>query len=206
MRFIISVGHDSKNQGAKANELIEYELNEKVVAIVEAEFAKRFSEHELIVLNNVSGKDRLAQAIKAVNAAHTESPVDLAIEVHFNAAENTNWHGCEVLYGSKRGYHYAHFLNERFVALLGEKYRRIFNPLDELRASVNDFAKDGTPRKTSGQIKGFLHKTKPVCLISEAGFISHAPTAAKLKKKEKLQAVAEAHLDLFEHIILTKEK
>jgi len=191
-RFLISAGHDQKRQGAenKKHELTEYMLTEPLVAIIEKLFKEQMPEHELIVLNLDDG-DKLSAAIKRVNEEHEKEEIVLAIEAHFNAAKNKNWHGCEVLYASGNGYVLADKLNRKISEHTGEKYRRVFNPLDDKKENES----------ISSYIKGFIHKTKPWALISEAAYLSHDASAEKLKQEYYLEKIAQAHVDTYRYAL-----
>jgi N-acetylmuramoyl-L-alanine amidase len=154
-------------------------------------------DHKLIVLNHADG-DNLNQAIRRVNEIHNKFHLTCAAELHFNASTNPKWHGSEVLYTSNKGRIYADIFQEELTKQTNERERRIFNPIDDykrLKAKYPDLI------HKSDFIKGFLTKTRPVCVILEPAYMSNPDTARKLQDVHFLNDIAQGIINGFRRII-----
>jgi N-acetylmuramoyl-L-alanine amidase len=204
MNFLISAGHDKNHTGASNRmlNLTEYEVNEAVVKAIETLFSEdeRLEGHKLTILNHKNSDD-LKAVIRKVNSLHKKTPFDLIIEVHFNASLIETKKGIEVLYASERGRIYA----DIFFKHIGEKTcdtrNRIYDPLDDYEAYYL-FASGHRKEKSKSEfIKGFLHKTEPVALITESGYITNNQTARRLKDPDYIKRIAMAHIESVVEII-----
>lgn len=109
--------------------------------------------------------------IRTLNYMHKIKPVDLAIELHFNACESHKAHGAEVLY----------------VSRAGEKYAKIFQPFLE----NFDGKFDGRGIKHFSTLK-FLNSTLMPAIILEPLFLDNTQDVLPLLTYEGRYKVADA--------------
>jgi len=155
LKVAVVVGHDKKAQGAVgANGQSEWYYNKKVANKIVNKLSDKWHIKAKVFFRDpdISGYS------KKMTELHTrlqEWGADIAIELHFNSAENQKIDGAEVLYCSERGGQYAEILQKEFVRHLEAHDRGI---------------KKKTKKDRGG---GFLCRGRAICLIGEPFFASH---------------------------------
>lgn len=146
MRFCVSAGHGLRDPGAVNVErhLIEHVHAYHITWLLRDQLERLGHQVEFI-----SCFQPLADKIQTVNALHAVQPFDLALEVHFNSAEDLTANGTEVLYLSAKNKELAARISASVSKSLGTKDR-------------------GAVRR--GNL-GWLRQTVPPALIIETLFI-----------------------------------
>lgn len=154
MRIALSAGHGLRDPGAVNTErgLCEHLESYKIVW-----FLRDVLERQGHQVEFVSCFQSLASKIREVNELHAVQPVDLALEIHFNSADDLTANGTEVLYLSAKNKERAASISASVSKSLGTKDR-------------------GAVRR--GNL-GWLNKTTPPALIVEVLFIQ-ADEAGKI--------------------------
>jgi len=164
-RILLSAGHDNTYFGASSHQ---YYLTEHSVAINICDIVCRLMHNKVIFLDCdqftrdfINIHTSLKYKINTINTIHRENPIDLCVELHFNASPDHTAHGSEVLYhdDSHSGKHYA----------------SIFQPLLE----HFDGKIDGRSNKHVSS-KAFISRTLPPSIILEPLFIDNPANAAIL--------------------------
>ncbi len=157
MRLALSAGHGLNRRGrpdpGAVNE--ELELTEHAVALELTDaLSSRLAGSGLDIVA-VDAPQTLSRKIAAVNAAHTQESIDLAVEIHLNSFRDPEAHGTEVLYYSR-----SH----------REKAATVSRHLSE---ALNTFDR-GAKRRTD---LGWLKRTKCPALLVEVLFLSNLEAA-----------------------------
>jgi len=164
-RILLSAGHDNTYFGASSHQ---YYLTEHQVALNICDIVCRLMHNKVIFLDCdqftrdfINIHTSLKYKINTINTIHRENPIDLCVELHFNASPDHTAHGSEVLYhdNSHSGKHYA----------------SIFQPLLE----HFDGKIDGRSNKHVSS-KAFISRTLPPSIILEPLFIDNPADAAIL--------------------------
>lgn len=155
MRIAVSAGHGNRDPGAVNVERHVYEhLESYKIAWLLRDVLERQG-HEV---HFVSCFQPLADKIQTVNALHAVQPFDLALEIHFNSAEDLSANGTEVLYLSAKNKERAARISASVSKALGTKDR-------------------GAVQRRN---LGWLKQTVPPALIIEVLFIQHDAEAGKI--------------------------
>lgn len=177
MRIILSAGHDNRWYGAENQRygLREHTCALQVCDLVMSAFRNNPQVKFLDTLphqDTFSHRlDSLDWKIHVINEMPRIEPIDLAIELHFNACESHNAHGAEVLYVSKAG----------------KKYAKIFQPLLE----NFDGKYDGREIKHFSTLK-FLNETIMPAIILEPLFLDNTWDVQSLLTYRGRRKVADA--------------
>ena len=164
-RVLLSAGHDNTFYGAASHH---YYLTEHHTALSICDMVCRLMHGKVMFLDcdqftcdftNINTS--LKYKINTVNNMHRDSPIDLCLELHFNASEDHTAHGSEVLYHAD--------------SPAGKYYASIFQPLLE----HFDGKVDGRPNKHT-TTKAFISHTVPPSIILEPLFIDNPTDSAIL--------------------------
>jgi len=164
-RIVLSAGHDNIYFGASSNQyyLTEHQVSINICDMVTQMFKGKieFLDVDQYTREFSNIHSSLKRKIDVINTMHKDNPIDLAIELHFNASPDRTGHGSEVLYhnDSHTGKHYAD----------------IFSPL--LESFDGKF--DGRPNLHT-HTKAFISRTLPPAIILEPLFIDNPADAAIL--------------------------
>ena len=168
--LILSVGHDSKRQGASSSGKTEWECARPMVDKIKQYVNSIDNQITVHVINTT-----LKSTVSVVNRIVTKYGKDncIAIELHFNAAANTTVIGQETLYYPFSGASKA----------LGRKFNNILFERAGWLTKKNRGAKAGWYQGIkNGDILYFLKKTSCRSLIIEPVFLSQL---VKMTKGEK---------------------
>ena len=184
--IVLSAGHDPIYYGAinPRYHLIEHHCAAAICDMVMDAYRGDPRVHLLDMARHVPLFDRrlasLFAKVRHINDLHAIEPVDLAIELHFNASVRHNAAGSEVLvYG-----------NGDQVSEQGLRYAGIFRPL--LEAFDHEIDDRGV-KHFSTLI--FLRDTAPPAIILEPLFIDHDRDAEPLLTHEGRARIAGAIID-----------
>ena len=111
--------------------------------------------HEYKIFRRPTNKKGYGSRMAALHAKIDKWGADLSVSFHFNAANNPDVDGHEVLYCSKKGRYYAGLMNDVFNDYLSNRDRGIKRKR----------------RKDRGG--GFLCRGRSVCILIEPYFASH---------------------------------
>lgn len=161
--IIVSAGHGDRDPGATANGCIEHLEAYQITWLLRSQLEAKGHACEF-----VSCFQPLSRKIQQVNALHDEKAIDLAIEIHFNSAENSQAHGTECLYYSPKTRSMAVSISEKLSAAIGTADR-------------------GAKHRTD---LGWLKQTQPPALIVEVCFLSNPDDAVKMGRSEFHQTAA----------------
>lgn len=166
-RVAISAGHHEKAQGADRKGITEFSetvpWRDQLIESIEAVAKTRRLELEAIKIES----GFLSTKVRHINQAE----VDLAIEIHFNAANTDKPRGCEILYcpGSDAGMAAGIAMQLQLAKAMDTKSRGVkpgWYRMD--RPGVIDFYGDEDGDEMPDY---FLRKTKCVALIIEPEFL-----------------------------------
>lgn len=157
MRIAISAGHGKGDPGA-VNETLGLQEHAEAVKICR-EFERQLQEVGIDVLVIPYGVFSLKEKIAEVNAAHAESQIAQAIEVHFNSNPGPPAYGTEVLFQSVKNRDIAKEISRELATAIGTTDR-------------------GAKQRMN---LGWLKQTKPPALIVEVLFINNNDEASKVK-------------------------
>ena len=147
MKIALDIGH-AKGTGARAHGQEEHDLAEKITRLLCRELTKQGHSVTVFDYPEKSNSEDLNATIKAVNALS----FDLGISIHCDASDNPEAKGAHVCYLSEKGKKLAEFIAEPLCFLM--------------------------PGRASKTVKrtnlAMLNKTKPVWVLVECGFITHA--------------------------------
>lgn len=164
-KIVLSAGHDLKFFGASNSHymLQEHSCALSICDLVMASFRNDPNVLFLNVDHRVrlfdSSDDSLVWKVQTINTLHESDPIDLVIELHFNACRSHQACGAETLYLSEIGAHYAW----------------IFQPLLE----GFDGKYDGRETQHRSTLH-FLRGTAPPAIILEPLFIDNDRDARPL--------------------------
>jgi len=169
--IILSAGHDSKFHGCENPTfgIREHALALNICDLISERYRNNsrvfFLETDHMVETYRDDLDSLDHKIAQINALHKLTPVQLALEIHFNASPEHTAMGAECLYyRSKDG---------RRISAKGKAFCEIFQPL------IEDFdgKYDGRPIKHFYTLL-FLRRTNCPAIIIEPLFLDNAQDAA----------------------------
>lgn len=179
-----SIGHNHKDPGAvvqyQGRRVTEFECIEKVTHYIEGQFAHRKLSHILYVpkTNHLTRKELMADAgttkeLSATIKFMNQHEVDLAIELHFNAA-NVARKGNEVFHaiGSEKGKQLAEFFSGRLTEWCGPGTAK-----DDTKTWVHHLYGKGL---------GFCRQTKMPAILLEPCFMSNPRDIERLMTNWKI--------------------
>lgn len=161
--IVLSAGHNPKAQGACWNGHCEHPEAVKWVAMM----AEQLRQLDVPVHTVPTGS--LRQKINHINQLHRDTPVTLALEVHFNSATYAG-RGCETLYcpGSVNGKNVATAIQQAMAPLMPPARGVHAGWYQQDHPGREDY-----PGDVEGDEKplAFLKRTNPVAVIIEPEFI-----------------------------------
>jgi N-acetylmuramoyl-L-alanine amidase len=171
----LSVGHtpfDGSHPGAEANGLNEYELGRQILPELVKEFyARNYDIH--IIHGSLS--DRIKQINKLV--------LNAAIEIHFNAYQDSRARGCETLHGEREG-------SKRLAGCVQSnliKALRAYTWQSDKENWKNRKIKPGYNWNTPepNDMVAYLEHVECPAVIVEPGFLTSPIDAARLKDVDR---------------------
>ncbi len=184
--IILSAGHDPVYWGAvnPRYRLVEHFSALIICDLVMDAFRQDKRVHMLNMDQHAPLFDRRLSSLNAkvnlINEMHAIEPVDLCVELHFNASQGHQAKGSEVLvYG-----------NEKRVSKTAENYARLFRaPLEAF-----DGERDDRGIKHFSTLI-FLQRTRPPAIILEPLFLDHEDDAQPLLTHVGRARIADAIIE-----------
>lgn len=156
--IILSVGHNSKSQGARWGNLSEYGVASQVTSLIT--FYGDISGVELHTIDST-----LTDTVQYINSMCKRFGTDncVAIELHFNSAESKSAIGCETLY-------FPYSSNGKQLATKFNKL--LFKNISGLAIKNRGIKTGWYQGIKNGKLLYFLHKTRCTSIILEPVFLS----------------------------------
>lgn len=175
-KIALCIGHNSKAQGAVGDEGIsEYNFNVEFLQ----ELIPQLPYHNYKIFE----RPAISNYTEQQNQMHTEiaewGSCDIAIEFHFNAAENDQVHGHEILYLSKGG--------KKLAKLLDTEWDQYLTSNDR-----------GIKQRESGNGYGFLKRGSYKSIIVEPFFASHQHNF--IKNGDQREALIRSYIEFFKKL------
>lgn len=161
MKIALDIGH-AKGTGARAHGQEEHDLAERITHYLRRELEKKGHAVTVFDYPEMRNADDLATTIKAVNA----ESFDFGLSLHLDASDNAEAKGAHVCY-------------------LSEKGKKLAEAIAEPLCKVMPGRASKTVKRTNLAI---LKQTKPVWVLVECGFITHAGDCFILSTRPELIA------------------